>query len=241
MGSVDQDYELLRLDSSVRLDNDEVGFYFELGEGDVATLALQGTDRDIKVSDADGNEYASTTTDVGRKQVWLGSPFQESDVILKGMPQPVILTVEVGEYDDPFGQRVTELSLTGPRQDADSRVADHLLIPFSLLQTEYLKISKKDGRPRKTSGKLKEAVASYYVPPNQLGTVALIQPENVFVLAICDRLGNVYDISNSTVHLKPGIGGGSEGVYLIVTRSPFSNESDIKYELNFIDDFSQLK
>ena len=84
-------------------------------------------------------------------------------------------------------------------------------------------------------------MVSYYVPPNQLGTVATIEPEGRFVLAICDRLGIVYDISNSTVHLKSDMGGSNEGVYLVVTRSPFSKESEIKYELNFMDDYSLMK
>ena len=240
VGSVDPSYELLRLDSSVRLGNEERGYYFELDEGDVATLILQGTNRVVTVRDADGNEYKSAITEIGRKQVWLGAQFKPYDAILMGLPHSAIFTVTIAGYDDPFGQRITQLSLVGPPEDGYSQVADHFLIPFSPQQTKYLSVNKRDGRPKKTSGKLQNMLASYYVPRSQLGTIVTIEPVGGFVVAICDRLGFVYDISNSQVHLKTEMGVGNEGVYLIVIKNEFSEETGIKYQLNFEQDFSQM-
>jgi hypothetical protein len=241
-GLIDPNYELLILNSSVQFGNEARGYYFDLDQGDVATLVLDGTDRNISVRDSEGNEYEAVRTDVQRKQVWIGSPFMSSDNILTGLQESRTFTVKIGEHKDRFGERVTSLSLTGPTQRDGSNLADNFLIPFSLERTEFLPADKQ-GRPRrKIGGKLKdEVLASYYVSPRQLGSIANIFPEGNFVVAICDRLGIVRDMSDRSVHLERDMGSENEAVYLIVTKSPFSTGTNIKYELFFEDDYSIMK
>ncbi|WP_212750586.1 hypothetical protein, partial [Streptococcus pseudopneumoniae] len=137
-----------------------------------------------------------------------------------------MINITVGPENDPFGRAVSLLSIVRPKDTGGKP----FLVALSSNQAMDLPI-KRHGNVKPIKGRLSEKVAVYRVPPDLLRGTARVGPQGQFTVALCDKFGQVLDISNDTVYFDPAYMG---QLFLVVMHDPFEKHAvDSSYILEF--------
>ena len=217
--------------SGVHVDPENMSFQFGLDAREVATVVLEGEERNISVEDEHGNIFRALKTDVGRQQIAIGEKFQtrdggsrDIDWLLRGLKEPTRYLIRVGPSVNPYGQADTVLTVVTPTERPSYVIAfasENLDNEPNMIQGPSRNLTRPGtNRP----------ILFKFLPRSSL-MIAQALPAEVYDVAICDKFGFVASISPEEVLWNPKredahqARASSEDMYFAVFPSPFSQPS----------------